>query len=186
MQKYYLFCIIIHLFYIFAKNLYNNFKHMKTKELRFEAIKKIIGSHKIKNQEDLLSKLVENGFDFTQATLSRDLKQLQIVKKPEGDVSYYYILPENTVKNNAESNLKGFLSIDFSNNIGVIKTLPGFASIVAIEIDNLQINKILGTVAGDDTIIMVIKDQYKDDVIEALISAVPRIKSYLKNYNKNE
>lgn len=117
---------------------------MKNKVDRLQAIKEIIISHKISSQEDLLKQLTERGFDLTQATLSRDLKQLQIAKVAGKDGGYLYVMPETAgigrlanAKNQQHyaGPVSGFLSIEFSGQLAVIKTRPGYASGIAWDID---------------------------------------------------
>ena len=139
---------------------------MKTKDRRLEAIKLIISSKEIGSQEELLDELKQEGFLLTQATLSRDLKQLKVAKAASMNGHYVYVLPNETMYRRVSSprsasemvRLPGFLSINFSGNMGVIRTRPGYASSIAYNIDNGHIEEILGTIAGDDTIFIVIKE----------------------------
>lgn len=138
---------------------------MKLKEDRIETIKMLISSKEIGSQKELLDELKKEGFELTQATLSRDLKQLKVAKAASMNGKYVYVLPNETmyrrVHNPASARemmrTPGFLSINFSGNIGVIKTRPGYASSIAYNLDNSDIPEILGTIAGDDTIFIVIK-----------------------------
>ena len=120
-----------------------------------------------------------------QATLSRDLKQLKVAKAASMSGNYVYVLPNETMykrvstPNSIREMLKvpGFISINFSGNLGVIKTRPGYASSIAWNIDNSDIPEILGTIAGDDTIFIVIKEGIKhQEVINALSDVVPNMK----------
>ena len=122
---------------------------------------------------------------MTQATLSRDLKQLKVAKAATMRGNYIYVLPNDTMYKRVSTphtiremmQVPGFLSINFSGNMGVIKTRPGYASSIAYNIDNSQIDEILGTIAGDDTIFIVIKQGVtKNEVTEALRDVVPNIK----------
>ena len=131
---------------------------MIEKQRRHSAISKIVKSEKIDSQELLLGRLLESGFEVTQATLSRDLKSLAVFKKPDGAGNYSYSLPEDaavTVSNDLF--LAGYKSIVFSGNMVVVKTIPGYAASIASIIDGRGIADILGTIAGDDTIMIVIK-----------------------------
>ena len=135
---------------------------MKVKNNRLEALRMIISSQELGSQDELLAALKQEGFKLTQATLSRDLKQLKVAKA--ASMRGNYVVP-------------GFLSIHFSGNMGVIKTRPGYASSIAYNIDNSHINEILGTIAGDDTIFIVIKQgSTKDEVIDALSEVVPNMR----------
>ena len=158
---------------------------MKVKNNRLEALRLIISSQQLGSQEELLNALQHEGFKLTQATLSRDLKQLKVAKASTLSGQYIYVLPNETMykRVNKTSTLRemmqvpGFLSINFSGNMGVIKTRPGYASSIAYNIDNNHINEILGTIAGDDTIFIVIKQGVtKDEVIDALSEVVPNMR----------
>ena len=144
---------------------------MKNKNSRLDSIKIIISSKEIGSQEELLQELAKEGFQLTQATLSRDLKQLKVAKAASMNGNYVYVLPNNTMyKRMTESHTasemlrhNGFVSIEFSGNIAVIKTRPGYASSLAYDIDNSQSYEILGTIAGDDTIMCAVRSV--DDTI---------------------
>ena len=139
---------------------------MNDKGRRLETIKMLLSSKEIGSQEDLLKELRNEGFILTQATLSRDLKQLKVAKAASMNGEYVYVLPNETMYKRIHTPLKatemigipGFLSINFSGNIGVIRTRPGYASSIAYNIDNSEIKEILGTIAGDDTILIVVKE----------------------------
>lgn len=139
---------------------------MKTKDRRLEAIKMIISGKEVGRQEEVLNELRKEGFTLTQATLSRDLKQLKVAKAASMNGKYVYVLPNETMYRRSHKPLSagemlsnpGFLSINFSGNLGVIKTRPGYASSIAYNIDNSNVPEILGTIAGDDTIIIVLRE----------------------------
>src|SRR5512147_1550853 len=111
------------------------------KETRHQDIKQIISLHKISCQEELLEVLKEKGYDLTQATLSRDIKEMGIAKVPDPDKGYIYVMPhriglhERMIK---PSGIPGesIVSIEFSYNFAVIRTYPGYANSVAIFIDS--------------------------------------------------
>lgn len=158
---------------------------MSEKTQRLIFIKKIIQKQKISSQEELLEKLKKQGFDYTQATLSRDLKYLKVIKVPDESGDYIYALQENRMIKNKEEMLslplKGFLSIEFSNQLGVIKTISGYATGIASTIDSTAIYEILGTVAGDDTIIVIPREgARKNDIVNALLMNFPEVKDKLK------
>lgn len=139
---------------------------IKEKARRLEAIKLLVSSKEIGSQEELLDELRKEGFVLTQATLSRDLKQLKVAKAASMNGNYLYVLPNETMYRRIHTPLKGtdmshssgIIGINFSGNVGVIHTRPGYASSVAYNIDNAEIPEILGTIAGDDTIFIVIRD----------------------------
>ena len=134
---------------------------MKVKNNRLEALRLIISSQQLGSQDELLTALQKEGFKLTQATLSRDLKQLKVAKAASMSGNYVYVLPNETMYKRVNTpntiremmKVPGFISINFSGNIGIIKTRPGYASSIAWNIDNSDIPEILGTIAGDDTII---------------------------------
>ncbi|MCP9612899.1 arginine repressor [Coprobacter tertius] len=158
---------------------------MKNKTERLQAIKEIIINNRIGNQDDLLNILTERGFDLTQATLSRDLKQLQIAKVPSTDKGYMYVLPgtgsigkimQSKVNNEIKVSPSGFISIEFSGQIAVIKTRPGYASGIAYDIDSRATKEILGTIAGDDTILLILREGIRqEDILASLTDIIPNI-----------
>ena len=158
---------------------------MQVKTNRLEALRLIISSQQLGSQDELLNALQKEGFKLTQATLSRDLKQLKVAKAASMSGNYVYVLPNETMykrvstPNSIREMMKvpGFISINFSGNMGIIKTRPGYASSIAWNIDNSDVPEILGTIAGDDTIFIVIKEGVKhQDVVEALTYVVPNMK----------
>lgn len=153
--------------YIYAKNyVLGNF--MKERKSRLKAIKNLIKNNRIESQDDLLALLLKEGFDVTQATLSRDLKLLKVGKVPDGQNSYMYALPGEDENGESEAIyvqdfLRGYISIDFSGNIVVIKTFPGHANTVCNAIDNLNMDEILGTVAGDNCMFACLREGVSGD-----------------------
>ena len=158
---------------------------MKVKNSRLEAIKMLISSMELGSQEEVLQALEKEGFRLTQATLSRDLKQLKVAKAASMSGKYVYVLPNDTMYKRVSTphsimemlQISGFLSINFSGNIGVIKTRPGYASSIAYNIDSSNSTNIIGTIAGDDTILFVIKEGVNtQDVINELGNVIPNIR----------
>lgn len=145
------------------------------KKNRQDVIKEIVGQSVMSSQELLLQTLLERGIDVTQATLSRDIKELKISKVPLSDGTYSYQLP--SIMNN-ESSRSASMSviedkIEFSGNLAVLKTRPGYAMAIAGDIDQVSPKEILGTVAGDDTILLVIRENVsRDEVLKALSQIV--------------
>lgn len=157
---------------------------MKKKNSRLEVIKMILSSQEIASQEELLIELDKAGFPSTQTTLSRDMKQLKIVKATNSEGNYVYMLPNNTLYRRVSDthltvsamNKLGALSVKFSGNLAVIHTLPGHAGHVAYDIDNSKIDEILGTIAGDDTVMLVLAEGIDHNVaLEKLASVVPNL-----------
>ena len=158
---------------------------MKEKNSRLEALRLIISSQQLGSQEELLAALQKEGFQLTQATLSRDLKQLKVAKAATMSGNYVYVLPNETMYKRVSTpatvremmQIPGFVSISFSGNMGVIKTRPGYASAIAWNIDRSDIPQILGTIAGDDNIFIVIREgASKQEVVDALSEVVPNMK----------
>lgn len=136
---------------------------MKDRNQRLRAIKKVIRGNRINSQDMLLNLLQREGFNVTQATLSRDLKLLKVGKVSEGVDGYYYTLPSEEERRESERSYiqdfqRGYVSIDFSGNLGVVRTLAGHANSVALALDCMNLDDILGTVAGDDTILIVLRE----------------------------
>lgn len=159
---------------------------MKVKNSRIETLKMLISSKELGSQDELLRELQREGFKLTQATLSRDLKQLKVAKAASMNGKYVYVLPNETMYKRVHSTSSvrellespGTLSLNFSGNLGVIKTRPGYASLIAYNIDNTDMPDILGTVAGDDTILLIIKEgANKEDVVSRLESIIPTLKN---------
>jgi transcriptional regulator of arginine metabolism len=145
---------------------------MNTKTDRQTIIREIIIKNKISRQEDLLLLLINRGFDLTQATLSRDLRELQIGKIHDAHYGSIYFIPHDE----NDQPLRGALSITFSANLAVLKTEGGFANSVAVRIDNTKIDEVIGTIAGNDTIIIVFKDDVpKESFLEILSTHFPDI-----------
>ena len=158
---------------------------MKVKSSRLETLKMLISSHELSSQEEVLKALSKEGYKLTQATLSRDLKQLKVAKAASMNGKYVYVLPNETMYKRVSNprSLKemmmtpGFLSINFSGNMIVIKTRPGYASSIAYNIDNHDIPEILGTIAGDDTIFLVKKEDASEEaLLKSLANAIPELK----------
>lgn len=160
---------------------------MKIKNSRLDAIRLILSTQEIGSQEELLAELAKEGFKLTQATLSRDLHQLRVVKTVGLQGRYRYVLtrPHQHRHEDADSSVRpvtqpqdvnGYLSIKFSGNIAVIHTKPSYASTLAYHIDNYDFPEIIGTIAGDDTVMLIIAEEAtKGAVLRALRSIIPNI-----------
>ncbi|NLO40907.1 MAG: arginine repressor [Ruminiclostridium sp.] len=126
---------------------------------RHAKILEIIENHDIVTQDELVERLKSQGMDVTQATISRDIKELRLVKvmTSEGKAKYTAMSNDSGVLSEKLLSILrgGYLSSDYANNILVIRTLPGLASAVASTIDSLGWTEIVGTIAGDDTILIV-------------------------------
>lgn len=141
---------------------------MKTS--RHIKIMEIIKNNQISTQHDLRQALIDSGFDVTQATVSRDINDLKIVKKrlPEGGYAYTVAQLDDSIKS-ADRFSKLFneavISADFAENIIVIKSFPGMANAVCSLLDAMKIDDIVGTIAGDDTIFIVVRKKEEAEMI---------------------
>ena len=134
------------------------------KNERQERILSIISEEMIETQEQLLERLEECGMKSTQATISRDIKQLHLIKEPIGGGRYRYAVSVHKTKLNFADRLKNilresFLSIDYAQNIVVLKTMPGLANAAGSAIDNMGISGMVGSIAGDDTVLLVMRSE---------------------------
>ncbi|MFC4738072.1 transcriptional regulator AhrC/ArgR [Bacillus daqingensis] len=122
-------------------------------------IRDIIGNNDVETQDELVNELRRAGFNVTQATVSRDIKELHLVKVPMMDGRYKYSLPSdqrfNPLQKLKRALVDSFVSIDHTSHMIVIKTLPGNANAVGALIDNLDWQEIMGTICGDDTILII-------------------------------
>ena len=156
---------------------------MKNKHSRLSAIRVIIAGQRISSQDALLQQLLALGYECTQATLSRDLKELEVTKEVVAGGECIYLLPDSPLHPNATTPYGvqmsgGVVSIGFSGNTAVVKTRPGYARGIAGDIDRCSFESVLGTVAGDDTIILVMREGYtKHDVLIQLERIIPEIKT---------
>jgi transcriptional regulator of arginine metabolism len=153
------------------------------KENRLNAIRQIITNQKIRSQEEILSRLTDLGFELTQATLSRDLKQLNVGRIPSKN-GFTYVISDDIVNSQKKNQFSpiayGFLAIEFSENMVIIKTLPAYSHTIADAIDKAELNEVLGTIAGNDTVFAVLRegvtaDQFK----QAIFKALPELKERL-------
>lgn len=165
--------------YIFALHL--NKYTMKGKAQRLVAIQNIISTQIVCSQDELLRLVEKLGFTTTQATLSRDLKFLKVGKIPHPDKGYVYELPSGGAKNidgiQEDFPVASVESINYSGNLVVIKTRPGFANGVASVIDKYDPYEILGTIAGDDTILLITREGVsRGHIFETLSMFIPGLK----------
>ncbi len=144
---------------------------MSIKKDRLDAICRIIQTETICNQDELLKQLEACGFSITQATLSRDIKQLKIARVHDEEGNYVYHLTDvSTQSPIADQTQKKYGNIEFSGNLAVVKTRPGYAMAIAYDIDTNAPQEILGTVAGDDTILVIPREGYDRESIAAAIA----------------
>ena len=139
------------------------------KSSRHMAILKIIKENDVETQYDLARLLQENGYNVTQATVSRDIKLLNLIKVSENGRQKYVVYANEENGNNGKYNTilkEGFVSMDMAQNILVIKTVAGMASAVCAALDAMKWNEIVGSIAGDDTIMCAIRSV--DDTVKVM------------------
>ena len=162
----------------------NIYTVMKVKNSRLEALKMLISSMELSSQEEVLKELEKEGFKLTQATLSRDLKQLKVAKAASMSGKYVYVLPNETMYRRVTTPRKatemmqrsGYISVNISGQLAIVKTRPGYASALAYDIDNSDSPYILGSIAGDDTIFIALREgASRGQVLEALSYVIPEI-----------
>lgn len=132
------------------------------KSSRQRKILEVITGQEIETQEELATELRKQGYMVTQATVSRDIKELGLVKIPAGEGIYRYALPRQQQLGDVYARMERLFRdavthIDYSENLILVRTLPGTAHAVASCLDNIAWKEVIGTVAGDDTILVIIK-----------------------------
>ena len=156
-----------------------------TRTKRLEALRLVLSRQESNSQESLLQELLKMGIQVNQSTLSRDLRSLKATKAASAD-GYKYILPEHPLYKRAITSFTapeflrntGFISLTFSKNIAVIHTRPGYAAVIASDIDTAKLDAVAGTIAGDDTIMVILHEDVERQVaIDDLAKAIPAIKS---------
>lgn len=159
---------------------------MSKKSHRLAIMRDLILSQIISSQEELLGKLKEVGIDATQSTLSRDIKELGAIKVPHPEKGYAYVMPDvfqgegfgDRVPSLVTGNILG---VAFSGNMVVIKTMPGYANAIAVLIDNAEFPFIVGTIAGDDNIFIVLtEDADREAVKHNFLISYPEISTLLQ------
>lgn len=130
---------------------------------RQAAIVELISSNDVKTQQELSQKLAQTGFPTTQATISRDIKELRLIKVTSPTGGYRYATPEMSADAGFMPRLKNIfkecvIKLDIAQNLVVVRTLTGMANAAAYAIDTMKIEEIIGTVAGDDTILIILRD----------------------------
>ena len=140
---------------------------MSIKENRQSIIRGIINSSRIHTREELVKVLQEKGIEVAQATLSRDIKDLGAVKVPD-DKGFYYKMPSPVIAKNPMNVDK----IDISGQLCVLHAKPGFASAIASVLDAAAIDGVMGTIAGDDTILMLLRKDADNTLVENSVKAI--------------
>ena len=143
---------------------------------RHAKILELIERYNIETQEELADKLKEIGMDVTQATISRDIKELRLIKVMDAHERYRYAPvshTEGTITNRLLTIFtESYITCDYANNIVVVKTLPGMAQASASAVDSLKWTDIVGTIAGDDTIMVVCR---AEKIAEELVNKLNRM-----------
>ena len=131
------------------------------KKDRQEKIIELIEKYDIGTQEELADKLKEEGFDVTQATVSRDIRKMHLSKVPTGNGRQKYVFISGTDAHLSDKYIRvlkdGYVSMDMAGNILVLKTVSGMAMAVAAAIDAMKFEEVVGTIAGDDTIMVAVR-----------------------------
>jgi transcriptional regulator of arginine metabolism len=138
------------------------------KEERQAKILELICEEDVETQDDLIQKLELAGFHVTQATVSRDIRELKLVKGASPRGGYRYILPAKQSKSTPDfssSLTTSIVHVDYARNIVVVKTFPGMANAVAACIDSMHLTEIIGSVAGDDTILAVVRTDEEAEML---------------------
>lgn len=153
---------------------------MKERIERLKVVKNLIKAHRIDSQETLLQKLAEEGYSVTQATLSRDLKYLKVGKVADGQTGYYYTIPSEEERKESERHsiqdfLRGYVSVDWNDALVVVRTFSGHSDSVALAIDNMGLDDVLGTLSGRDNVVFIALRQGStgEGFIRALKEKIP-------------
>ncbi len=140
---------------------------------RHMRIREIITNNDIETQDELVEFLKEEGYNVTQATISRDIKELHLVKVPLQDGRYKYSLPAdqrfNPLQKLQRALADSFVSIDGVAHFLMLKTMPGNGNAIAVLMDHLEWPEILGTLSGDDTILIIVRSEDDREVIKERI-----------------
>lgn len=133
------------------------------KKRRHEKIVELINRHEVETQEELADKLCEAGYQVTQATVSRDIRELKLSKIPVGKGRQKYVAFTQEETHLGDKYIRvlkeGYISMDLAQNLLVMKTVPGMAMAVAAAVDALKMDEIVGCIAGDNTIMMAMRSE---------------------------
>lgn len=153
---------------------------MKERLERLKVVRSLIKSNRIDSQENLLQLLAKEGYTVTQATLSRDLKYLKVGKVADGHAGYYYTIPSDEERKESERHsiqdfMRGYVSVDWNSSVVVVRTFSGHSDSVALAIDNMGLEDVLGTISGRDNVVFIALKQgcTGDDFVRALREKVP-------------
>jgi transcriptional regulator of arginine metabolism len=139
-------------------------------------IREILNNQEVETQDDLVHALRSAGFQITQATVSRDIKDMHLIKVPLDNGSYKYSLPSeqrfNPMQRLKRALTDHFTSIDYTENLVVLKCMPGTANAIGMLMDNLEWNEIMGTICGDDTILIICRTKEQSQIVVNQILAI--------------
>lgn len=157
---------------------------MKERAERLKIVRSLIKARRIDSQETLLQMLSEQGHAVTQATLSRDLKYLKVAKVSDGHSGYYYTIPSDeerreTERHHIQDFMRGYVSIDWNAGLVVVRTFSGHSDSVALAIDNLGMEEVLGTISGRDNVVFLAlrAGVSGEDFVVALKKKIPEFDS---------
>jgi transcriptional regulator of arginine metabolism len=155
---------------------------MKERFERLKTVRSLIKAHRIDSQETLLQLLQEAGHSVTQATLSRDLKYLKVGKVSDGHSGYYYTVPSDEERRESERHyiqdfLRGYVSIDWNVSMAVVRTFSGHSDSVALAIDNMGLDEVLGTISGRDNMVFIAlrEGSSGEDLVAAMKKKIPEL-----------
>lgn len=142
------------------------------KETRQRTIRKILAKKQVHNQDELLALLEEEGIRTTQATLSRDLKEMRVAKLHKQDGGYFFSLPAEAMQvvPDTSHSVSGIVSLEISGQMAVIHTRPGYASMLGVVIDTTVGTGVMGTIAGDDTLLLILRKETTEPSLLATLS----------------
>jgi transcriptional regulator of arginine metabolism len=139
-------------------------------------IREILNNQDVETQDDLVFALRNAGFQVTQATVSRDIKDLHLIKVPLDNGSYKYSLPAeqrfNPLQRLKRTLMDHFTSIDYAENLVVLKCMPGTANAIGMLMDNLEWDEVMGTICGDDTILIICRTKEHSHLVVNQILAM--------------
>lgn len=139
------------------------------KKSRHGKIVELIESYDIETQDELAERLRDAGYQVTQATVSRDIRELQLSKIPTGEGKQKYVVLKQDDRHMGDKYIRvlrdGFVSMDMAQNILVIKTVSGMAMAVAAAVDAMKLKEIVGSIAGDDTIMMAVRTVEDTEIV---------------------
>jgi transcriptional regulator of arginine metabolism len=156
---------------------------VKARIARLNAVKKIIETNTIRSQDALLELIQKEGFSLTQATLSRDLRSLQVSKRYDSNNGYIYSLPDEAQRKEHERThiedfMRGYVSIEWSGVMVVIKTYSGHAGSVALAVDDLALDDVMGTIAGDNTVFVCLREgKTGEDFMAIMKKNIPELEA---------